>query len=103
MRKTILVVGAILLLFTFAAPLILPGNTLAETLEEAISKAPQGTEPGQISPDAPKGYLGIPGAPKLNPIIRAAVGHLGGMDLFHRRGLRGHYGRRGPHDHLWTG
>jgi len=69
MRKTILVVGSILLLFTFAAPLILPANTFAETLEEAISKAPQGTEPGQISPDAPKGYLGIPGGPHLNPII----------------------------------
>jgi uncharacterized membrane protein YfcA len=69
MRKTILIVGSILLLFTFAAPFILPANTFAETLEEAISKAPQGTEPGQISPDAPKGYLGIPGGPKLNPII----------------------------------
>jgi uncharacterized membrane protein YfcA len=69
MRKTILVVGSILLLFTFAAPLVLPGNTFAETVEEAISKAPQGTEAGQISPDAPKGYLGIPGGPQLNPII----------------------------------
>jgi uncharacterized membrane protein YfcA len=69
MRKTILVVGSILLLFTFAAPLIFPANTFAETLEEAISKAPQGTEKGQINPDAPKGYLGIPGGPKLNPII----------------------------------
>ena len=69
MRKTILVVGSILLLFTFAAPLILPDNPFAETLEEAISKAPQGTEKGQINPDAEKGYLGIPGGPQPNPII----------------------------------
>jgi len=69
MRKTILLVGSILLFFTFAAPLILPDNPFAETLEEAISKAPQGTEAGQINPDAEKGYLGIPGGPKLNPII----------------------------------
>jgi uncharacterized membrane protein YfcA len=69
MRKTILVVGSILLLFTLAAPFILAGGAAAETVEEAISKAAQGTEEGQINPDAEKGYLGIPGGPKLNPII----------------------------------
>jgi len=69
MRKTILVVGSILLLFTLAAPLVLPDNALAVSLEEAISKAAQGTEKGQINVDAPKGYLGIPGGPQLNPII----------------------------------
>jgi uncharacterized membrane protein YfcA len=35
----------------------------AMTLEEAISKAPQGTEPGQIDPNGKPGYLGIKGAP----------------------------------------
>jgi uncharacterized membrane protein YfcA len=69
MRKTILVVGSILLLFTFTAPFILAGDAMAMSVEEAISKAPQGTEKGQISPDAEKGYLGIPGGPKLNVII----------------------------------
>ena len=69
MRKTIFVAGSILLLFTLAAPLVLPDHALAASLEEAISKAPQGTEEGQIDPEAPKGYLGIPGSPKLNPII----------------------------------
>jgi uncharacterized membrane protein YfcA len=69
MRKTILVVGSILLLFTLAAPFILAGGASAETVEEAISKATQGTEKGQINLDAPKGYLGIPGGPQLNPII----------------------------------
>jgi uncharacterized membrane protein YfcA len=69
MRKTILVVGSILLLFTLSTPFILAGDAVAMTVEEAISKAPQGTEKGQINPDAPKGYLGIPGGPKLNVII----------------------------------
>jgi hypothetical protein len=69
MGKTILVVGSILLLFTLAAPFILAGGASAETVEEAISKATQGTEKGQINLDAPKGYLGIPGGPQLNPII----------------------------------
>jgi uncharacterized membrane protein YfcA len=69
MRKTILVVGSILLLFTFTAPFILAGDAMAMSVEEAISKAPQGTEKGQINPDAEKGYLGIPGGPKLNVII----------------------------------
>jgi uncharacterized membrane protein YfcA len=69
MRKTILIVGSILLLFTFTAPFILAGDAMAMSVEEAISKAPQGTEKGQINPDAEKGYLGIPGGPKLNVII----------------------------------
>jgi hypothetical protein len=32
-------------------------------LEEAIAKTPQGTGKGEISPQAPKGFMGIPGAP----------------------------------------
>ena len=42
----------------------LPGK-----LGAAVSKADKGTGKGQINPDAERGYLGIPGAPKLNPII----------------------------------
>jgi len=68
MRKTILIVMSILLFFALAAPLM-SGNASAKSLEEAIAEAPQGTEKGQINPDAEKGYLGIPGGPKLNPII----------------------------------
>ena len=68
MRKAILVVASTLLLFTCAVPLM-SGNASAMSLEEAISEAAQGTEKGQINPDAEKGYLGIPGGPKLNPII----------------------------------
>ncbi len=69
MRKSILVFCSILLFFTFVAPLILPGNAGAVTLEEAIAQAAKGTEKGYINPDAEKGYLGIPGGPKLNPVI----------------------------------
>jgi len=69
MRKSILVFCSILLFFTFVVPLILPGNAGAVTLEEAISQAAKGTEKGYINPDAEKGYLGIPGGPKLNPVI----------------------------------
>ena len=69
MSKTILIVASVLLLFMFAAPVIWHGNALAITLEEAIDKAAKGTEKGQINMEAEKGYLGIPGGPKLNPII----------------------------------
>jgi len=69
MKKRMLVVCSVLLFFAVAAPLIMPGNAGAATLEEAISQAAKGTEKGQINVDAEKGYLGIPGAPQLNPII----------------------------------
>jgi len=69
MRKGILVFCSVLLFFTFVAPLILPGDAGAVTLEEAIAQAAKGTEKGYINPDAEKGYLGIPGGPKLNPFI----------------------------------
>jgi len=69
MRKNILVFCSILLFFTAVAPLIAPSAVFAGTLEEAIAQAAKGTEKGQINVDAEKGYLGIPGAPKLNPII----------------------------------
>ncbi|MDR3640822.1 MAG: sulfite exporter TauE/SafE family protein [Humidesulfovibrio sp.] len=41
------------------------GNKLAD----AIAKAPRGTEPGQIDETKPLGFLGIPGAPTVNPIL----------------------------------
>ena len=42
---------------------------LPPPLKDAIAKAPQGTEKGHIDPNAKPGYLGIPGAPQLNPLI----------------------------------
>jgi len=47
------------------------GNSLGleGKLGAAIAKAPAGTAAGQIDPNAPRGFLGIPGAPKVNPIL----------------------------------
>lgn len=66
-----LIAGFLFLVMTavIVAPLMLAVPAEALTLEEAIATAPQGTEKGQIDPNAEKGYLGIPGGPKLNPII----------------------------------
>lgn len=38
-------------------------------LEQAIAKAPQGTEKGEIDQSKPAGFLGIPGAPQISPIL----------------------------------
>jgi hypothetical protein len=38
-------------------------------LQQAIAKAPVGTEKGQIDPAKPAGFLGIPGAPQINPLL----------------------------------
>jgi len=47
------------------------GNNLGleGKLGAAIAKAPAGTGVGQIDPNAARGFLGIPGAPKVNPIV----------------------------------
>jgi hypothetical protein len=45
------------------APLMAADTAHAGKLEDAIAKTPQGTEPGQIDPNAKPGFLGIPGAP----------------------------------------
>jgi uncharacterized membrane protein YfcA len=41
----------------------------ADRLADAIAKAPQGAEAGQIDPAKPTGFLGIPGAPQVNMIL----------------------------------
>jgi len=38
-------------------------------LTAAIAKAPRGTEKGQLDDSKPLGFLGIPGAPTVNPIL----------------------------------
>ncbi|KJS02181.1 MAG: hypothetical protein VR68_03380 [Peptococcaceae bacterium BRH_c4a] len=47
------------------------GNNLGleGKLGAAIAKAPAGTGAGQIDVNAARGFLGIPGAPKVNPIV----------------------------------
>jgi uncharacterized membrane protein YfcA len=50
-----------------AGPMLTAAHAM--TLEEAIAKAPQGTETGQIDPKAAAGFLGISGAPDVSLII----------------------------------
>ena len=71
MNKNVTLLMVLLTIFSIVAvPVFLTtGNAVAASLEEAIAKAPQGTEKGQIDPNAAPGYLGIPGAPQLNPIV----------------------------------
>ncbi|MEW6672783.1 MAG: sulfite exporter TauE/SafE family protein, partial [Thermodesulfobacteriota bacterium] len=70
MNQKLKVCCALLLLSLFVVvPLLLTVQAQAVTLEEAIAKAPTGTEKGQINPDTPKGWLGIPGGPKVNVIV----------------------------------
>ena len=38
-------------------------------LGEAIAKAPEGQQPGQIDPQAAPGYLGIPGGQQINLVV----------------------------------
>jgi uncharacterized protein len=40
-----------------------PAAGTLSKLQQAIAKTPQGTGKGEINPDAPKGFLGIPGGP----------------------------------------
>jgi uncharacterized membrane protein YfcA len=56
----------LLALVAVVATLVLAAPCLAGTgkVANAIAKTPAGTGPGQINPDAPKGILGIPGAPQ---------------------------------------
>jgi uncharacterized membrane protein YfcA len=46
-----------------AAKAAAPGAAIKSKLEEAIAQAPPGKGKGQIDPQAPKGFMGIPGAP----------------------------------------
>lgn len=45
------------------------GDVKKSKLAAAIEKAPRGTEPGMIDEAKPTGFLGIPGAPNVNPIL----------------------------------
>ncbi len=70
MRKTMMIFMLLGVLLILTAPYVLPDNAFAaDKLAEAIAKAPAGTEKGQIDPTAQTGFLGIPGAPKVNLIV----------------------------------
>jgi len=61
-RKTFIIIG-LLTLVAVVATFALADSSWAGKLEEAIAKTPAGTGPGEINPDAPKGFMGIPGGP----------------------------------------
>ncbi|MDL2268777.1 sulfite exporter TauE/SafE family protein [Desulfosarcina sp. OttesenSCG-928-A07] len=70
MNHKSMLLTALLVLSILAAPVFVTGDlAIAASLEEAIAAAPEGTEPGQIDPEAPKGYLGIPGGLQINPVV----------------------------------
>jgi hypothetical protein len=70
MNTNLKFVTVLLLIFCFAAvPMLVTDTAHSASLEEAIAQAPQGTEKGQIDPNAKPGFLGIPGGPQLNPIV----------------------------------
>ena len=89
-KKCILPIVLLLLFSVMVAPALTDTNAYAGQLEDAIAAAPQGTEPGQIDPNAKPGFLGIPGAPTPNMIagffwaiwvgwIFSTVGAFGGI------------------------
>jgi uncharacterized membrane protein YfcA len=64
MRNKNVLVFFFLAALVAVATLALTEPSWAGKVADAIAKTPQGTAPGQINPAAPKGILGIPGAPR---------------------------------------
>jgi hypothetical protein len=91
MKRKRTLFAVLLLSVAVVAPIVLNADSaLAASLEEAIAATPQGTEPGQIDPNAKPGFLGIPGAPAPSMIagffwaiwvgwIFSTVGAFGGI------------------------
>ncbi|MBU1397945.1 MAG: sulfite exporter TauE/SafE family protein [Proteobacteria bacterium] len=65
--KTVLML--LLVAAVFVLPIALAGEAHAGKLQDAIAKAPQGVEKGQIDPTAKPGYLGIPGGLQINLFV----------------------------------
>ena len=63
------VVMVLLVLGIFVSPAVLSGTAHADKLQEAIAKAPAGTGKGQVDPNGPVGYLGIPGGLQINLVV----------------------------------
>ena len=61
-KKSWLIVG-LLAILAVVVTLVLTSPSFAGKLEEAIAQTPVGEGPGMIHPGAPKGFMGIPGAP----------------------------------------
>ena len=63
-KKTFLLIGLLTLAVVATVLVLAPATHAGSKVEDAIAKTPVGTGKGQINPDAPKGVLGIPGAPQ---------------------------------------
>jgi len=61
-KKSLMVIGLVAAV-AVAATLLVAFPAEAGKLEDAIAKTPTGTGKGMIDPNAPKGFMGIPGAP----------------------------------------
>ena len=68
-KKFFSVLPILLMVLTLSMPFIAANDVFADKLSDAIAKTPQGSEKGQIDPEANPGFLGIPGAPSINMII----------------------------------
>jgi uncharacterized membrane protein YfcA len=68
-KKICSVLPVLLIILTLSMPFVATSDVFADKLSDAIAKAPQGSDKGQIDPDAQPGFLGIPGAPSINMII----------------------------------
>ncbi|GAB6058700.1 sulfite exporter TauE/SafE family protein [Desulfonatronum parangueonense] len=67
-KKMVLVIALVLTLGTMFLAAEHSWAQVAD-LQQAIAEAPRGTERGEIDPNAPPGYLGIPGAPQISLIL----------------------------------
>ena len=69
MKRVAAVLAVILCMGVLFSAFALVDTASAGPLEDAIAKTPQGKEPGKIDPAAPKGFLGIPGAPEPSIVL----------------------------------
>ncbi len=68
-KKIFSVLPILLMVLTLSMPFVTANDVFADKLSDAIAKTPQGSDKGQIDPEAQPGFLGIPGAPSINMII----------------------------------
>jgi hypothetical protein len=68
-KKLKQIVMLCILAFVITSPLLISASVHAGSLEEAIAATPVGTQPGEIDPTAPAGFLGIHGAPDTSLIL----------------------------------
>jgi uncharacterized membrane protein YfcA len=61
-KKSVMVIGLVAAV-AVVVTLLMAFPAEAGKLEDAIAKTPTGTGKGMIDPNAPKGFMGIPGAP----------------------------------------